>query len=151
MAATTRVQELVGRDEEVDRIDSFLTRRGAGDGALVLEGEAGIGETTLWEAGVERAREYGFRVLVARPAEAERGLSFATLGDLLADVDALIGKPPPPQRRPLAGEVLLAETRGAPVDPRAIGVESSSSRSVRVRPDVPRRRLLRPAAARCSP
>jgi len=41
---------------------------GAGDAALVLDGEAGIGKTTLCLAGVERAREHGFRVLYARPA-----------------------------------------------------------------------------------
>ena len=122
MAARTRVVEAVGRDEELARIDAFLTRRGTGGAALVLEGEAGIGKTTLWLAGVERARERGFRVLVARPAEAERELSFAALGDLLSDVHEQIRSLPPPQRRPLEAALLLDETPGAPVEPRAVAV-----------------------------
>jgi DNA-binding CsgD family transcriptional regulator len=89
--------------------------------ALVLEGEAGIGKTTLWLAGVERAQERGFRVLAARPAEAESELSFSALGDLLAHVHEQVRGLPPPQRRPLEGALLLAETRGA-VEPRAVAV-----------------------------
>lgn len=122
MAPPTRALELVGREEELARIEEFVSRLGAGAAALGLEGEAGIGKTTLWVAGVERAREYGFRVLAARPAEAERELSFAVLGDLLADVHQEIGRLPPPQRRPLEAALLLAETRGPPVQPRAVAV-----------------------------
>src|SRR5262245_56041831 len=102
MNARTGALEPAGRDEGLAQIDAFLSRSRAGGAALVLEGEAGIGKTTLWLAGVDRARERGFRLLVARPAEAERELSFATLGDLLADVHDEIGSLPPPQRRPLA-------------------------------------------------
>ena len=54
-------------------------------GALVLEGEAGIGKSTLWLAGVDAAHERGLRVLSARPAESEQGLAYAGLGDLLED------------------------------------------------------------------
>jgi DNA-binding CsgD family transcriptional regulator len=122
MAVCARALEPVGRDEELARIDAFLTGIGPAGAALVLEGEAGIGKTTLWLVGVERARECGFRVLVARPAEAERELSFATLGDLLADVHEEIRRLPPPQRRPLASALLLEEARGAPVEPRAVAV-----------------------------
>src|SRR5256885_9641010 len=89
--------EPFGRGEELARIDALLSR----GGALGLEGDAGIGKTTLWLAGVERAHERGFRVLTARPAAPERELSFAALGDLLADVRAQIAELPPPQRRPL--------------------------------------------------
>jgi len=115
--------EPVGRDAELAQIDAFLTRGSAGrGGALVLEGDAGIGKSTLWLAGVERAQERGFRVLAARPAEAERDLSFATLGDLLADAHEQIRRLPPPQRRPLSAALLLQETRGAAVEPRAVAV-----------------------------
>ena len=54
--------------------------------ALVLVGEAGIGKSTLWLAGVEHARTRGLRILSSRPAEAESALAHAGLGDLLEDV-----------------------------------------------------------------
>jgi hypothetical protein len=40
-----------------------------GPAALVIDGEAGIGKSTLWLAGVDLAREAGMRVLSLRPAE----------------------------------------------------------------------------------
>jgi hypothetical protein len=52
----------------------------------VLEGEAGIGKSTLWLAGVEAARERGLRVLSSEPAKAERGLAHTGLGDLFESV-----------------------------------------------------------------
>lgn len=64
---------------------AFLDSPVEGSAALELEGEAGIGKSTLWLAGVAAAREREFRVLVSRPAEAERALTHAGLGDLLAE------------------------------------------------------------------
>ena len=52
----------------------------------MLSGQAGIGKTTLWEAGVEFARERGMRTLMARPSATEARLSFAALIDLFEDV-----------------------------------------------------------------
>jgi hypothetical protein len=70
---------------------------------LVLEGEAGIGKSTLWLAGVEAARERGLRVLSSRPPEAEQGLSDAGLGDLLEDVlEIVLPALSAPRRRALA-------------------------------------------------
>src|SRR5436190_4714068 len=120
--ATTRVEELVGREEELAAIDAFLDRAAAGPAALLIEGEAGIGKTALWATGVERARERGFRVLLARPAEAERALSFAALSDVLADVHDEIARLPLPQRRPLAAALLLEDADGIPAEPRAIAM-----------------------------
>src|SRR5436190_15018875 len=111
--------ELVGRDEELALIEAILDRAETGFSGLVLEGEPGIGKTTLWTAGIERARERGFRVLVARPAEAERALSFAALSDLLDGEHEEIANLPPAQRRPLAGALLLEEVK---VEPRAIAI-----------------------------
>ena len=46
--------EIVGRDEELAPDRAFLDRTDdQGPSALVLEGEAGIGKSTLWRAGVE--------------------------------------------------------------------------------------------------
>jgi tetratricopeptide (TPR) repeat protein len=95
---------VVGRERERDAVQAFLDR---GVGVLVLEGEAGIGKTTVWLAGVEAARDRGLRVLVARPAEVETALAYATLSDLLEPVleDALRSMPAP-QRHAL--DVALA-------------------------------------------
>ena len=50
-------------DDELRSVHAFLDRSAAaGMAALVLEGEAGIGKSTLWLAGVEAARERGLRV-----------------------------------------------------------------------------------------
>ena len=46
---------VVGRDEELGVVESFVGEIGGGPIALVLAGEAGIGKTVLWEAGVTGA------------------------------------------------------------------------------------------------
>jgi Cdc6-like AAA superfamily ATPase len=59
--------DVVGRDEELRSLHDLLDRPLAGEiPTLVLEGEAGIGKSTLWLEGVEVARSRGFRVLSAR-------------------------------------------------------------------------------------
>lgn len=65
--------------------------------ALVVEGEPGIGKTTLWLGALQRARDCGFRVLSARGALAESVLAYAGVADLLGDVDpsAWAGLPRP--------------------------------------------------------
>ena len=69
-------------------IDGFLESTTVGPSALLIEGEAGIGKTTLWLAAVEQAQARGFRVLSARAAEAESVLAYTALADLLDEVDA---------------------------------------------------------------
>jgi hypothetical protein len=54
--------------------------------ALVVEGEAGIGKTTVWLEGLQRARQRGFTVLSARAANAQSVLAYAALADLLEGV-----------------------------------------------------------------
>ena len=117
-----RIQKTVGRDEELARLSAFLDRVGEGPAALLLDGEAGIGKTELWRAGVAEARRRGYEVLEARPAEAESRLSFAGLADLLAGVLDEVEALPAPRRRPLAVALLLEDASGPPPDPRAIAV-----------------------------
>src|SRR3989475_13110485 len=78
--------EIVGREEELGSLRAFVDEVQDGPTALVLEGEAGIGKSTLWLAGVEHARTRGLRVLSSRPAEAERSLAHVGVGDLFEDV-----------------------------------------------------------------
>ena len=79
---------IVGRSAEERAIDEFLTSAHSQPSALVIEGEAGIGKSTLWWAGLDRARGNGFRVLAARAAQPETVNAFATIGDLLAEVES---------------------------------------------------------------
>ena len=114
---------IVGREEEIASLHAFIEEERAGSAALVLEGEAGIGKSTLWLAGVEHAREAGFRVLSSRPTEAERRLAHVGLGDLLEDVvDDFLGALPAPRRRALEVAMLRDEPSGQPVDHRALAV-----------------------------
>jgi DNA-binding CsgD family transcriptional regulator len=114
--------EVVGRDEELAVVAEFLDASEPAPAALLIEGEAGIGKTTVWQAGVEEARDTGHRTLVARPAQAESDLSFAGLADLLADlVDELPSALPVPQRRALEVALLLTDAEGLSADQRAIG------------------------------
>src|SRR5918994_3122107 len=72
----TRVTaEIIGRDDELEFLDSFLEESTGGPTAVLLEGEVGIGKSTLWLTGVETARERGMHVLSSRPVEAEQGLA----------------------------------------------------------------------------
>jgi DNA-binding CsgD family transcriptional regulator len=116
----------VGRDQDLRRLDLFLDEAAHGDASIALVGEAGIGKTTLWRAGVELARARGIRVLEARPTPAERALSFAALGDLLARAHDEIGGLPAPQRRALRVALLIEEPKGAPPDDRAVATAVSS-------------------------
>ena len=91
--------------------------------AFVLEGEAGIGKSTLWLAGVEAARERGLRVLSSRPAEVELGVAHAGLGDLLEDVLAgVLHELPAPRRRALEIALLIRDDADEPVDFRTLAV-----------------------------
>jgi hypothetical protein len=82
------VHGILGRDAELARVQDFLETVSERPWALLLEGAAGIGKTTLWQAGVSIARARGHRVLACRAAESEARLSYAALGDLL-DSDLL--------------------------------------------------------------
>ena len=104
------VVRALGRDAELAKLERFLAPD-ARAAAIVLVGAPGIGKSTLWEAGIDRAREAGFRVLVARPSEPELQMSFAALADLLVDVDlsSVVGLPAP-RRRALQVALLSADT-----------------------------------------
>ena len=120
--AAGTVAGIVGREPELEVLRGFVGADGSGR-ALVLSGKAGIGKTTLWEAGVELARERGLRALVARPSGTEARLSFAALIDVFEGVDAreLVGVPGPP-RSALEVALLRAEPSGAPPEPHAIAL-----------------------------
>ena len=114
------IAEIVGRDAELESIGRFLDDVARAPSVLLLEGDAGIGKTTLWTAGVRATRDRGYVVLASRPAESETQLSFAALGDLLADVADVLTELPSPQRHALEVALLLSEPGGAAPDQRAV-------------------------------
>jgi DNA-binding CsgD family transcriptional regulator len=104
---------IVGRATERRRIVEFLDAIADGPVALLLEGEPGIGKTTLWADGLADASERTYHVLSCRPAEAESQLGYAALGDLLDGVpDAVLAELPVPQRRAIDVALLRAEPEG---------------------------------------
>jgi DNA-binding CsgD family transcriptional regulator len=114
---------IVGREEDLASVHAFVDRADAGVAALVLEGEAGIGKSTLWLAGVDHARSLGVRVLASRPAEAECGLAHVGLGDLFDTVlDEVLPALSPPRRRALEVALLRQDASPVSADDRALGV-----------------------------
>jgi DNA-binding CsgD family transcriptional regulator len=117
------VFEIVGREVELASLNAFIDETEGGAAALVLEGEAGVGKSTLWGAAVEHACARGLTVLSTRPAEAERGLGNVGLGDLLDGViDDVLAALLKPRRRALEVALLREEASGDPVDRRTLAV-----------------------------
>jgi DNA-binding CsgD family transcriptional regulator len=115
-----RVLNLVGRDEELAALVELVDAAEELPLVGVVAGEAGIGKTALWLAGIDLAAERGFRVLSSRPSEAEAGFSFLALIDLLGEVAAdVLPELPPIQRRALEAALLLGESE-VRADPRAV-------------------------------
>ena len=112
---------MVSRDAECAAVAGFLDAATREPSSLLIEGEAGIGKTTIWLAGVEQARERGFQVLATRPAHTESVLSYVALADLLSRVDAtVLDSLPDPQRLALDRVLLRGDAGDAPTDPRAV-------------------------------
>ena len=111
-------RELIGREIE---LDAALTAFATLPAVVALEGEAGIGKTSVWHAVLEQLEARGNVVLSARPAEAETHLSYAGLADLLDPVlDDRLAELPAPQRQALEAALLRAEAEGPTPDQAAI-------------------------------
>jgi len=112
---------IVGRDPELRTIGEFLNGLTTSSGVLLLEGEPGIGKTTVWLAGRGEARRRGYRVLSCRPIQTETPLAFVALADLLGPVlDEALTHLPSPQVRALEVALVRAEAGGERPDRRAI-------------------------------
>ena len=116
-----RAPDLIARDDELEEISALLEDVQALPAALLLEGEPGIGKTTLWRRGVAEAKQRGYRVLCCTPAEAEAQLAYTAVADLLGDALAEVEETlPPPQRGALRIALLLDDAGGAESDRRVI-------------------------------
>jgi DNA-binding CsgD family transcriptional regulator len=115
------VAGVVSRDAECAAIAGFLDDAARAPTSLLIDGDAGIGKTTIWLAGVAQARERNVQVLATRPAPTESTLAYVSLADLLSRVDeAVIRSLPGPQRLALDRVLLRGDTAGRPTDPRAV-------------------------------
>src|SRR4029453_5602082 len=115
-----KAADLVGRERELAAIAEFLEADAAAC-AVVIEGEPGIGKTTVWEAAVTAAAERGFQPLRARPGGSEAKLAFSGLADLLGGARrAVVGALPPPERPAPEIPLLLEDGGGKGADRRAV-------------------------------
>ena len=116
--ALDRAVAVVGRERELAAALVFLESITSGPRVLLLEGEAGIGKTTIWFEAVRAAERRSYRVLRARPAESEAKLSYAALADIVGPAfDETRALLPAPQERALAA-TLLRVTTDESADPR---------------------------------
>lgn len=112
---------IIGRRDELAELKSFVSEVAGSSRALLLEGEAGVGKTTLWDACREAGRSAGQLVLVARPSEVEATLAFAGLSDLFGQsCQEVLPALPGLQRRAFESALLLAD-QPEPTDERAVG------------------------------
>src|SRR5690242_16808847 len=98
---------VVSRPLEIRAVADFLQSAARQPSALVIDGEPGIGKTTLWLSAIEQARDLGFRVFSARVGQAESVLAYAAAADLLRDVDDGILDELPDIQRLAVDRVLL--------------------------------------------
>jgi DNA-binding CsgD family transcriptional regulator len=117
----------VGRRSEREALVAFLDDLATGPAALLLEGEPGIGKSTLWTEVVELARARGCRVLTCRPTGSDAELSFSGLSDLFreAPIEAL-AELPVPQAEALEVSLLRRPPGSHPPGPRAVSLAALS-------------------------
>ena len=118
----------LGREADLLLVTELLSRVADGSIGVLIEGEAGIGKTTVWRAALEHAARLGWTVLETRPLEADSKLTYAGLRDILAPTaDPLLLRLPAPQRQALQQALLLAEiVPGHRVDRQAVAAGATS-------------------------
>ncbi len=114
---------MIGRESELRQVGSFLEAAGPGTRGLLLQGEAGIGKTTIWHAALDVAARHGYRVVVTRPTEAEARLPFAALNDLFGDLlDTIQPELPAPQQSALDVALMRTSVDGERMQPLALSL-----------------------------
>jgi DNA-binding CsgD family transcriptional regulator len=78
---------IVGRTEELAILDAFMGDALAEPRALLIEGEPGMGKSTLLDDLIGSARLSGLPVLACRPSQSEMDLSYVGLIELLGGLD----------------------------------------------------------------
>src|SRR5439155_13413686 len=112
---------IVGRGAELEAVGRWL--EAARPALLEIEGDAGIGKTTLWEAAAGAARDRGALVLQCRPIEIETAVSYGALASLLEPALAVVhDEVPPPRLRALEGALRLSDVVGSRLDETAVAL-----------------------------
>jgi DNA-binding CsgD family transcriptional regulator len=109
-----RIEHIVGRQAELAAVDSALGAVATGAAACVVQGEAGIGRSTIWEYGLRQADRQGWHVLSCRPGEPDTALSFGGLVDLLDGMADALHELPAPQAAALDAALLRCAPDAAP-------------------------------------
>lgn len=114
-------ERLLGRAAELAELRTLVLES---DGRpVVVEGEPGIGKSTLWRVLVDAARERGWPVVTARCSEADVDLPFAALSELLEPVLGHVGPAlAAPRARSLRVALRLEEPYGRAPDRLALGL-----------------------------
>ena len=125
---------VVGRDAEIDVLQSFIERAALNGEALLLIGDAGVGKTALLDVAARRAISLGVSVVRAAGAEFEADISFSALHQSLLPLlngieelrplyrDALsvalgLGEGRPPDRLVVSGAALELVRRAGQEQP----------------------------------
>ncbi|HEV2775578.1 MAG TPA: AAA family ATPase, partial [Solirubrobacteraceae bacterium] len=124
--APTVAAGLLERDGEIERLEQAIAAAVEEAGSVVaVEGEAGIGKTSLLTHASRMACDGGMRTLRARGGELEREFAHGVVRQLFEG--ALAAAPPAERARWLAGAARLAEpVLSASAEPRGRGPEASS-------------------------
>jgi DNA-binding CsgD family transcriptional regulator len=93
--------ELIEREQECAVLDALVDRLRDGGGAVVVQGEAGIGKSALLQRVRRRAQAQGVRPLVTVGVESEAEFAFAGLHQLLRPVIGALAQQPESQRQVL--------------------------------------------------
>ena len=118
---------VVDRPLESRTVSEFLRSAAQQPSGLVIDGEPGIGKTTLWLSAVDKAIKSGYRVFSARVGQAESVLAYATVADLLHDVDATVLAGLPEVQRVAVDRVLLrASSEDHSTDQRVVAAAFAS-------------------------
>ncbi len=130
---------VVNRSVELAAVDTFLSSERSGTAILVVEGEPGIGKTTIWQEALRRAGEQRAGILVARPSKSEATLAYSALADLFGDVsEAMIARLPAPQWQAMSAALLRVPVPEQGIDERAL----SASVLTLLRQESSQRRLI---------
>ena len=123
MPGQTHETPVVGRDTALGDVARFVDAVAAAPAALLLEGEPGIGKTTLWRSAQAAAGDRGHRVLAATAVEGEADLPFVGLRDLFEDVARTTARRCRRRSaRPSTPRCCARPTRRAVADPHAVCV-----------------------------
>ena len=135
-------ESVVGRDAEIDVLQSFIERAALNGEPLLLIGDAGVGKTALLDVAARRATSLGVSVVRAAGAEFEADISFSALHQALLPLlngieglrplyrDALsvalgLGEGRPPDRLVVSGAALELVRRAGQEQPLLIVLDDA--------------------------